>query len=850
MILDDLSGLLQASRYLPRGEPVEIEAVRTLPELTDGLPPVVSDARGPRVWSGCAEAVQALCAGLASELLLAAASEPREDLEAELAGDPLVVGLARLVAEGAAVSSGAAVIPILEFIRAVHEVQTTTPLGAALEQVEAARRVGVAVQGRIALALALASQHARVPALAWALSGNRLLPVFPRGTLDRDPSWAKVAEILGIPLPPGTMEAVEAGARLAVKGFAARRAAGHPSAVDAILSPSLPPSRLDAGVDAAVQALLLDPEAVRSLLPCLPQLTDPRDLVTAGVSKERSARLLTPEGALAAMSVHTEVIQALRVWDILTQLCAAVGPAPSRGLAAPRAAPLRATVVAVGLGRMRADGGGEAAWRELSVGRDVGVFEDMQWVGVGVFPDAVDALRFALLVHSRIPTIALAISTGNVLGGTDGRVVKVWGAAVEAAVRWLPGPGRAPDLGVGRLRHVGGWVTGPGVTVDALATDAIQEGRVRRGLSTGADRPPGGDLRVPRGIDVYRTFELDGDVMVLMRIPGVAGGFELLRLTPTEWRAILDKDGASAGSFISARPEDEADVAGITTPLAADVEESAGWELADGEEGSEEVPITLDMGDGAEGPVTTATTSAGFEFDEEQDAPLADQGLFSGYYLPGAGDSAEEPAVAAVPQVAPAFAIQVEDDDETEEWGAKGIEQDQAAKLVDPFLDLRPAVGTTMDLDDPFGADEPVHDPPSFDPFADVPPPAGPGEVSAFVMADTPAASAEEVSDSASLASGRRRALATLDFDFLLRGYACFVLRGEAVFGRPYGTRVVDRHVYAYSGDLDAAYMAFLKDKIAEGFVPRSELMGDLPRGVTVMPLDGEKLTRAWQEIS
>ena len=135
---------------------------------------------------------------------------------------------------------------------------------------------------------------------------------------------------------------------------------------------------------------------------------------------------------------------------------------------------------------------GEAAWREIAVGVDVGVFEDHKWVGVGVFPDAVDALRFALLVHVRIPTIALAISSGAVLGGTDGRTVRVWGSAVETAIRWLPGPGRAPDQGVGRLRHVGGWLTGPGVTVDSLAMDAIQEGRVRRGLTTGAGRVEGG----------------------------------------------------------------------------------------------------------------------------------------------------------------------------------------------------------------------------------------------------------------------------------------------------------------------------------------------------------------------
>ncbi|MFN7147801.1 MAG: hypothetical protein ACK4YP_28785, partial [Myxococcota bacterium] len=87
-------------------------------------------------------------------------------------------------------------------------------------------------------------------------------------------------------------------------------------------------------------------------------------------------------------------------------------------------------------------------------------------------------------------------------------------------------------------------------------------------------------------------------------------------------------------------------------------------------------------------------------------------------------------------------------------------------------------------------------------------------------------------------------------FDFLLKGYACFFEKKEAVFGRPYGTRIVDRHVYPYAGDPDEAYLAFLRDKIREGFVPRADMMGDLPRGVTLMPLDPEKLQRAWQDLS
>jgi hypothetical protein len=98
--------------------------------------------------------------------------------------------------------------------------------------------------------------------------------------------------------------------------------------------------------------------------------------------------------------------------------------------------------------------------------------------------------------------------------------------------------------------------------------------------------------------------------------------------------------------------------------------------------------------------------------------------------------------------------------------------------------------------------------------------------------------------------SGREIGGAGIDFDFLLKGYAWFFEKREAVFGRPYGTRIVDRHVYPFGGDPDAAYAAFLQDKIGEGFVPRADLVGDLPRGVTVMPLDSERLQRAWRAMT
>ena len=89
-----------------------------------------------------------------------------------------------------------------------------------------------------------------------------------------------------------------------------------------------------------------------------------------------------------------------------------------------------------------------------------------------------------------------------------------------------------------------------------------------------------------------------------------------------------------------------------------------------------------------------------------------------------------------------------------------------------------------------------------------------------------------------------------MDFGQLLRGYTVHYDGNRAVFGRPYGKRVVDRHAYPLSGDVDTVYRAFLKDKIGEGFVPRADLIGDVPAGAQMSALDPEALERAWRTLA
>ncbi len=99
-------------------------------------------------------------------------------------------------------------------------------------------------------------------------------------------------------------------------------------------------------------------------------------------------------------------------------------------------------------------------------------------------------------------------------------------------------------------------------------------------------------------------------------------------------------------------------------------------------------------------------------------------------------------------------------------------------------------------------------------------------------------------------APARPRKAPAVDFGFLLNGYAVFVERERVVFGRPYGTRLIDLHAYDTGGNLDRAYQMFVQAKIREGFIPQTELTGDLPRGVTVMPLDLDRVKAAWSVIT
>ena len=80
-------------------------------------------------------------------------------------------------------------------------------------------------------------------------------------------------------------------------------------------------------------------------------------------------------------------------------------------------------------------------------------------------------------------------------------------------------------------------------------------------------------------------------------------------------------------------------------------------------------------------------------------------------------------------------------------------------------------------------------------------------------------------------------------------GYVVYVDRGEHVFGRPYGRLLVDAHAYPGTLKVEAAYLSFLKDKVREGFVPRTDMTRPYPTSQPGQKLEPRLLNRAYRAM-
>jgi hypothetical protein len=1009
MTLEGLAALVQAHRHLARGVPAFHAAVLAVPELVDGLPALTGDARGVHASSACADALKGPIDVVVSEAAAQRGPPPAvADLERRLANDPLVVAVATLAQEGAALSPAAATMPFLQAL-------TSSAARARSEgrDPEKLARIAQAVVGRLGAACArLGGAGVRVPALAAAAATARAAAVWSRGAATTDPSPADVCVVLGSSVPPALADAALASVARAVSAALARRAAAKATPDDgSLLLRFVPPSLEEAGPAAAGAAVSRDPDAVAAILPDLARWVDASDLAAAHVDGKLAKRLLEPATGLAVAAALAEALRELRRWDVFTLLGSALTPPGDgrRGLVVPRGGTGKATVVAVGLGRLRAEAirksvdpvalaAVDRAWADVTRGAKA-VAADLGHAGLLVFEDPVDAFRFALSASARLGPVPVGVGHGTLLGGTDGAVVRVSGPAVDGALRWMAAqpasarPGGVGGLGVQQLAHAGGWLCGNGIGIETAAEEALQEARMRRGLATALDGPPAGDPRVPRSLDMHRAFELDGEVIAVVRIAGVAGGFEALHLPVHDWRALLDRDGEFSEQPTPAHAHRAPEPVPSPSPEPAVAGEADGWEASEPEDSGEAAPVMLDLEEQS-GPNVLPDPSDAFsvhdEFDETQEEhgrPLESAEPVTGFYLPGVDATPSAPIVLSAPRAAPPPSFDMEVVDDEDEGGDAPFE-DPFALPVDglPVEVVRPRGAATVvsadDDGDPFagdpawseGADEPVvgegffvpppqtsepdpvvpvgptkakapapHDPfvdhqdrPEGDPFAraakaaaaptagddpfavhaeseasdgdpfsesrrpaaarrdDHPPfgdahtqapedpfagfdpggmlglggdqadpfaepdpftqeePRDAGRGPSFAQAFGGPAAAEPAPAAAAKKPAAKGAAGSphIDFEYLLRGYAWFAEGGQAVFGRPYGARLVDRHAYPYSGDPDEVYLTFLRDKIGEGFVPRTELMGDVPTGASLQPLENERLARAWSRLS
>ncbi|MCK6520468.1 hypothetical protein L6R49_03415, partial [Myxococcota bacterium] len=85
---------------------------------------------------------------------------------------------------------------------------------------------------------------------------------------------------------------------------------------------------------------------------------------------------------------------------------------------------------------------------------------------------------------------------------------------------------------------------------------------------------------------------------------------------------------------------------------------------------------------------------------------------------------------------------------------------------------------------------------------------------------------------------------------YLFAGYVTYrTSEGNVVFARPYGERLVDVHEYTVGGGVDEAYQSFLKDKISEGFMLRTDLVRARPAHGDLVELELDRVSRAMGKL-
>ncbi len=88
------------------------------------------------------------------------------------------------------------------------------------------------------------------------------------------------------------------------------------------------------------------------------------------------------------------------------------------------------------------------------------------------------------------------------------------------------------------------------------------------------------------------------------------------------------------------------------------------------------------------------------------------------------------------------------------------------------------------------------------------------------------------------------------DFSFMFTGYHIFITeKNTLLFGHRYGAHLLDVHEYPCGDDIPQGYLRFLKDKIAERFIPRSDLTRPVPAHLEGKLLDISLMQQAFRDL-
>ena len=334
-----------------------------------------------------------------------------------------------------------------------------------------------ALSARTAAALSRSARTSNP--LTAVLLANQLVWVMPQDVFDAERELGMAARIVGVELEGRVVTMVSQIARHALKESTARRGGRKERPADGMLEQLERSARSDA---------LLHPATGPAFIRLLPHLCEARALKGVVDDHKLAGRYLEPNAIRTVSGAWAELLRKLGVWDALTAVMSGIHFVDFGGglfrldgqvlessarwsLRIPRADPRMAhAVVACRFSGLVGAGGAQplirralrARWSAMVPRNAVGCM--MADHGVAAFQRASDALRFALLLSAEfvgrngrlevdgIPVavapgsrVAVGVSHGQVVGGTDGVASTLDGPAVSEAVH-LCGRGAPTSL--------------------------------------------------------------------------------------------------------------------------------------------------------------------------------------------------------------------------------------------------------------------------------------------------------------------------------------------------------------------------------------------------------------------